>query len=76
MSKQIVVLALLTQDELDRLGPQFSRAYPIDKAPCLGELLHAIDEADRVIWRERDRSATDGNVDKPPLEVIHVRGHS
>lgn len=55
MTKQIVVLALLTQAELDSLGPQFNRAYPVDKAPCSGELLHAIDLADQAIWRQRDR---------------------
>lgn len=56
MAKQIVVLALLTQEELDQLGPQFNRAYPVDKTPCLGELLHAIDLADRNIWQERDKA--------------------
>ncbi len=57
MSKQIVVLALLTQKEVEQLGPQFNRAYPVDKAPCLGELLYAIDLADRNIWQERDKAA-------------------
>ena len=57
-SKQIIAIGLLTQDDLARLGPQFARAFPIDETPCFGELLHAVDQADRAIWRERD-AATD-----------------
>lgn len=55
VSKPIVALALVTQEELASLGPLFSRAYPVDEVPCFGELLHAIDLADRQIWQERDR---------------------
>ena len=56
MSQQrIVALCLVTQPELERLGPSFRRAYPVDEAPCFAELLRAIDEADRQLWRERDR---------------------
>lgn len=51
---RIIAIGLLTDADLKRLGPQFSRAYPIDEAPCFGELIHAIDEADRKLWRERD----------------------
>lgn len=51
---RIVALALVTQHELDRLGPAFDRAYPVDEAPCFNELLRAIDEADRQLWRGRD----------------------
>ena len=58
LAKQIVVLASLTHEELDQLGPQFNRAYPVDKTPCLGELLHAIDLADRNIWQERDKASS------------------
>ena len=56
MPKQIVAVALVTHDELALLGPTFSRAYPVDEAPCFGELLAAIDNADRVIWRQRDEA--------------------
>jgi hypothetical protein len=51
---RIVALALVTQPELELLGPSFCRAYPIDETPCFGELLQAIDEADRAVWRQRD----------------------
>jgi hypothetical protein len=50
----IVAVALLTQPELDALGPSFSRAWPVDQTPCFSGLLQAIDEADRQLWRERD----------------------
>ena len=53
---RIIAVGLLTDDDLNRLGPQFSRAYPVEDTPCFGELMHAIDEADRDFWRRRDRS--------------------
>ena len=59
---RIVAVGLLTDDDLKRLGPQFSRAYPVAETPCFGELMHAIDEADRDFWRRRDRCE---NVDQP-----------
>lgn len=57
-SPRIVALALLTSPELELLGPTFTRAYPVDQTPCFGDLLRAIDDADREMWRERD--AKDG----------------
>jgi hypothetical protein len=54
---RIVAVALVTQPELELLGPSFLRAYPIDETPCFGELLQAIDEADRAVWRQRDAEA-------------------
>ena len=50
-------MGLLTQRDLDLLGTGFDRVFPIDETPCFGELLRAIDEADRELWRERDRVA-------------------
>jgi hypothetical protein len=47
-SQRIIAVGLLTQKDLDLLGPTFSRAYPIDDTPCFDELLRAIDEADRT----------------------------
>ena len=57
--ERIVALGLLTQGDLDRLGVSFKRAYPIDETPCFPGLLEAIDEADRELWRQRDREAAE-----------------
>ena len=56
-SRRIVAIGLLTQEELARLGPAFSRAWPVDEAPCFEGLLEAIDDADRAMWRARDQDA-------------------
>ena len=53
--KPIVAVGLLTADDLSRLGPAFELAWPVDNAPCFNGLLQAIDEADRAMWRQRDR---------------------
>jgi len=53
--KHIVAVCLLTADELERLGPTFTRAWPVDETPCFANLLMAIDDADREVWRERDQ---------------------
>lgn len=50
----IYAVALLTRSELTSLGPAFARAWPVEKTPCFGELLAAIDDADREHWREKD----------------------
>ena len=47
----IVAVGLLTQRELDLLGPAFDRLWPVENAPCFSELLKAIDDADRKISR-------------------------
>ena len=46
--KRIVAVGLLTQRDVDLLGPSFERLWPIDDAPCFADLLRAIDEADGV----------------------------
>jgi hypothetical protein len=51
---EIIAVGLLTRRDLDVLGPTFTRAWPVDETPCFGQLLQAIDEADRDIRRERD----------------------
>lgn len=43
----ICAIALVTRSELNRLGPAFDRAWPIDRAPCFEELLQLIDEAEQ-----------------------------
>ena len=56
-SKRIVAVGLLTTNDLTLLGPTFNRAWPVEETPCFSQLLQAIDEADRNVWRERDLSA-------------------
>jgi hypothetical protein len=53
---RIVAVGLLTQRDVDVLGTNFRHLWPIDEAPCFSQLLEAIDEADRDLWRERDAS--------------------
>ena len=53
--RPIVAIGLLTADDLKTLGSAFDRAWLVDDAPCFEGLLQAIDEADRAIWRQRDR---------------------
>ncbi len=55
--QRIVAVGLLTENDLSALGPSFRLAWPVDETPCFPGLLQAIDEADRGIWRERDRAA-------------------
>jgi len=43
----VVAVGLLTQREIELLGPTFDRLWPVEDAPCFDELLAAIDEADR-----------------------------
>lgn len=60
MPERIVAIGLLTQHELNLLGPTFERAWPVEEAPAFGELLRAIDDADRKLGEEaRQRQGTD-----------------
>ncbi len=54
--ERIVAVGLLTQKHLDQLGPTLTQVWPVDETPCYSELLRAIDDADRKLWRERDAS--------------------
>jgi hypothetical protein len=49
----IYAVALVTRGELSKLGPAFARSWPVELTPCFGELLAAIDEADREYWRRK-----------------------
>jgi hypothetical protein len=49
MHERIVAVGLLTQRDLNLLGPTFERAWPVEDAPAFNELLRAIDEADRQL---------------------------
>lgn len=46
-SERIVAVALLTERDLDLLGPTLQRVWPVESARNFTELLKAIDEADR-----------------------------
>lgn len=52
----IVAVGLLTQGEVDLLGVDFERLWPVEEAPCFPDLLRAIDEADRRIRQSRTRN--------------------
>jgi len=55
MTDRIVAVGLLSARDLARLGSGFTRAFPVDEVPCFGDLLVAIDDADRQMWRTRDQ---------------------
>jgi len=52
--ERVIAIGLLTQGDLDRLGPAFARLWPIEETPCFNGLLVAIDEADCAIRRARE----------------------
>ena len=58
MQDRIVAVGLLTQQDLNLLGPTFQRAWPVEHAPSSFEgLLCAIDEAERRL-QEQPRQPT------------------
>jgi hypothetical protein len=56
---RIVAVALLTDDDVTRLGSNFKRLWPVDETPCFQGLLNAIDDADREIRSQRQRVQRD-----------------
>jgi hypothetical protein len=52
--ERIVAVGLPTNGDVERLGENFHRLWPIDETPCFSDLLRSIDEADRELWRSRD----------------------
>lgn len=56
MHERIVAVGLLTQRDLNLLGPTFDRIWPVEEAPSFNELLRAIDEADAELERADSRS--------------------
>lgn len=54
IKQRIVAVGLLTQQDLQSLGPTFTRAWPVDETPCFEELLQRIDEADLGTRQEPD----------------------
>lgn len=65
-SERIVAVGLLTEHDVRLLGAGFDRLWPVDEAPCFSRLLRAIDEADRELWRERDRLSESDSAVKSP----------
>jgi len=55
--ERIVAVGLLTQRDVKLLGPTFERLWPVEDAPAFGELLRAIDDADRKLSRPPDETA-------------------
>jgi hypothetical protein len=55
MHERIVAVGLLTQSDLNALGPTFDRIWPVEDAPSFSELLRAIDEADEQLQRAGPR---------------------
>jgi hypothetical protein len=43
----IVAIGLLTEDDIRRLGQNFSRLFPLPRDGSFDDLIKAIDEADR-----------------------------
>jgi hypothetical protein len=57
MSERIVAVGLLTQREVNLLGPAFDRIWPIEEAPQFDELLRVIDEAERKLQDSKSTAA-------------------
>jgi hypothetical protein len=55
--KRIIAVGLLTERDVDLLGPTFDRLWPVADTPCFSELVQAIDDADRELERERGLGA-------------------
>ena len=52
-SDRIVAVGLLTQRDVNLLGPTFDRLWPVEEAPAFSEMLRAIDEADAELGKDR-----------------------
>ena len=51
-----MAIGLLTQRDLNLLGPAFERVWPIEETPPFSELVRAIDELDQKLRELADRS--------------------
>jgi len=49
--ERIVVTRLLAQRGVGLLGPTLEYAWPVEEGSCFGELVEAIDDADRKLER-------------------------
>lgn len=48
-TERIIAVGLLTQRDVNLLGPTFERLWPIEEAPSFADLLRTIDEVDRKL---------------------------
>ena len=55
---RIVAIGLLTDRDLNLLGPTFSRAWPLEEASGFKHLLKAIDDADERRSEAANRRST------------------
>ncbi len=46
-----MAVGLLTQQDVDLLGPAFNRLWQVDDTPCFSQLLKAIDESENELGR-------------------------
>ena len=53
-AERIVAVGLLTEREVNLLGAQFDRLWPVEQAPEFDELVRAIDEADERLRSEEE----------------------
>jgi hypothetical protein len=56
-SQRIVAVALLTEQDLQMIGSTLAKAWPVEDAPNLEDLLSAIDETDRRLSRGHNWSS-------------------
>jgi len=53
--EQIVAARFLSQSALSTLGPALDSAWPVQEVPSFGDLLRAIDDADRELRSDSDK---------------------
>ncbi len=70
--ERVVAIGLLTQRDLDLLGPAFARPWPIDETPCFNGLLVAIAEADRAIRRGRSKDQPQCDESRRRVDIAGV----
>ena len=70
--ERIVAIGLLTERDVEALGSNFARLWPVDETPCFSQLLLAIDEADRELWQARDASARRSTSGDPVNKVPNL----
>lgn len=54
--KRIVAVALLSADDVNRLGKILRRIYSVDESPCFDKLVRDIDEVDRALCSREKRN--------------------